>query len=113
MSAESDRETKKWTETAALLVTSISQGLAARGWTISVVSIARRVDLSDGTVIAPGSSILSVEEGMEPALPGEASNLRKMADDLDKLFRESGAKEAESGFIEEIFSPFHKPQRGA
>jgi hypothetical protein len=94
-----------WKGQAALIVAGIVNALQVRGWNVAVISIARRVEVG-GRVISPGASILSVEAGMEPALPGEARNLRKMADDLDKMFADSGAVEAASGHVEELIGPW-------
>ena len=106
---ERERAEEEWTGKAAAIVASMSQVLAARGWNVVIISIARRVQVSPGEVISPGSTILLVEPGMEPALPAEARNLRNMADQLDRMFRESGAQEAERGYSEELIGPWNTP----
>lgn len=101
-----------WTSRAALVVAGLSNALTSRGWGVVILSIARRVELPGGDRISPGSTILLVEPGLEPALPAEARTLRKMADELDRMFRESGAREAERSFIEELTGPWSTPGPG-
>ncbi len=94
-----------WKGRAAQIVTAMSDALAVRGWEFAVISIGRVERTPKGGFICPGASILRIESGIAPALPAEARNLRRLADDVDECFAAAGVQEATDSHTEELETP--------
>lgn len=70
---------------AAAFVTNVATYAASQGWEFVLVSVSRRLDLSTGQTVAPGSTAIEFNQRrMGPALPVHADGLRKLASDLDE-----------------------------
>lgn len=78
----------------------LSEALAG-GWDFAAVSLWRRLESHEGGGGA-GASTFDVRRSVMPALPRIADNLRVLADQLDALHRESGAREIIEGYTHVI-----------
>lgn len=97
------------------MVQRLEQYLTAHGYGFIAISIAKLVRVG-GQYSSPGAACLAIDRRMMQAAPHEASALRRLADQLDEMFRQSGSPEATEGAIEDVTHRYCKsdaPREGA
>jgi len=85
--SEPEPELAQATQRAAEeFVKKIATVAVACGWEFVLVSVSRRLDISEGRAMAPGATAMEMNQRrMGPALHTEAQALRTMADQLEGI----------------------------
>lgn len=86
--------------------------LRAEGWDLALVVVSRRVD-GEGMAACRGGSLVDADAArIGPALPGEARNLRYLADVIEKAHARGCYPEATEGWskdVELVLPPDRRP----
>jgi hypothetical protein len=75
--------------------------LRREGWDFVCIKLTRLIERG-GMCAAPGSSLCQFTPQLLPGIPLEASELRQIADTIERTFAESGCAEAIEGYSEEV-----------
>lgn len=93
-----DRPEARMQAHAMATVNQVALLLRQAGWEFVAVSIARAMVLPDGTATIPGASTYETLEGLTPALPSLADNLRVLARELDEAYARSACRTRAEGY---------------